>query len=229
MNQEKIGNFIKEIRKKKNLTQKELADKLGVTYQAVSKWENGLNIPDISIIRQISKMYDVDINEILDGEKKKNRKNILVIVIIVLAIILGISIFIIIKNKHSDNISLNPLTTSCSDFKISGSAAYNTKKTSIYISKIDYCGNEETDIYDSISCTLYEEKDGKSVVVNTCEDKNNMTLEEYLNNTSIKVDNYSSTCKVITNANLYLIINAKSGDNNKEYKIPIDLDESCNK
>ena len=44
MNQDKIGNFIKSIRLEHNLTQKELADKLGVTYQAVSKWENGKNL-----------------------------------------------------------------------------------------------------------------------------------------------------------------------------------------
>ena len=52
MNSEKIGKFIKEIRKKNNLTQKELADKYGVTYQAVSKWENGINLPDISLIKR---------------------------------------------------------------------------------------------------------------------------------------------------------------------------------
>ena len=54
MNQEKFGNFIKEIRKKNNLTQKQLAEKYNVTYQAVSKWENGKNMPDTSLIKQIS-------------------------------------------------------------------------------------------------------------------------------------------------------------------------------
>jgi transcriptional regulator with XRE-family HTH domain len=51
MNPEKIGQFIKEIRVKNNLTQKDLADKYNVTYQAVSKWENGKNLPDILLIR----------------------------------------------------------------------------------------------------------------------------------------------------------------------------------
>lgn len=227
MNQEKIGNFIKEIRKKNNLTQRELAQKLGVTYQAVSKWETGLNIPDISIIRQISKMYDIDIDEILDGEKKKKRKNISIIVIIVLIIILGISIFVIVKNKHSDNIELKSLSTSCNDFKIIGSAAYNTKKASLYISDIDYCGEQNNEVYDNISCTLYEEKNGNSVIVNSCENKNSVSLDDYLNDISIKVDNYSSTCKVITDANFYLIINAKLDGVNKEYKIPINLDNNC--
>ena len=52
MEQEKIGKFIKKIRVDNGLTQKDLADKLGVTYQAVSKWENGKNIPDIMILKQ---------------------------------------------------------------------------------------------------------------------------------------------------------------------------------
>ena len=55
MNQERIGKLIKEIRKDNNLTQKDLAKKLGVTYQAVSKWETGKNIPDIAILKKLVK------------------------------------------------------------------------------------------------------------------------------------------------------------------------------
>lgn len=51
MNQEKIGEFIKKLRQDNNLTQKDLANKYNVTYQAVSKWERGLNIPDISLLK----------------------------------------------------------------------------------------------------------------------------------------------------------------------------------
>ena len=74
MNQEKIGKLIKEIREKNHLTQGELADKLGVTYQAVSKWENGKNIPDIAILKRISELYDVDINTLLDLKKEKKKR-----------------------------------------------------------------------------------------------------------------------------------------------------------
>ena len=229
MNQEKIGNFIKEIRKQNNLTQKELADKLGVTYQAVSKWETGLNIPDIGIIRQISKMYNVDINEILDGEKKKKKKNIFILITIVLLVLFGISIFTIIKNKHSDDIHLKTLTTSCSDFKINGTVAYNEKKASLFISEIDYCGITDNKVYDSVSCTLYEEKDGNKVEINTCNNLENTTLENYLKKANIKVNNYSSTCKTIGDAKLYLEIKATSNSEDKEYVIPIDLDDSCMK
>ena len=226
MNQEKIGSFIKKIRKDNNLTQKELADKLGVTYQAVSKWENGLNIPDIGIIKEISKLYNIDINEMLDGERKK-KKNIFILITVILVILFGISISIIIKNIHNDDIKLNTLSTSCSDFKINGSVAYNEKRASLYISTLDYCGVSDNTVYDSISCTLYEEKDGKKVSINSCDNLNNTTLENYLKEARIKVNNYSSTCKIITDAKLYLEINATKNNDSKEYIIPIDLNDDC--
>ena len=76
MNQDKIGNFIKSIRLENNLTQKEFADILGVTYQAVSKWENGKNIPDIGILKEISERFNINIDEILSGEKKHNKNRL---------------------------------------------------------------------------------------------------------------------------------------------------------
>ena len=66
MEQDRFGKFIKEIRKKNNLTQKELADKYNVTYQAVSKWENGKNMPDISLIKKMSEDFQVSIDEMMD-------------------------------------------------------------------------------------------------------------------------------------------------------------------
>ena len=75
MDQEKFGNFIKEIRKNNHLTQKDLADKYGVTYQAVSKWENGKNMPDIALIKQISQDFNVDLADMFEGEYRINKKN----------------------------------------------------------------------------------------------------------------------------------------------------------
>jgi transcriptional regulator with XRE-family HTH domain len=69
MNQEKIGKFICELRKEKNLTQKELADKLNITDRAVSKWENGRGLPDLSLLMPLCKELDISINELLSGER----------------------------------------------------------------------------------------------------------------------------------------------------------------
>lgn len=74
MNQEKIGKFIAYCRKEKNMTQEELAQKLHLTDKAISKWENGRCLPDLSILEPLSKTLDVSINEILSGEKIKEEE-----------------------------------------------------------------------------------------------------------------------------------------------------------
>jgi len=67
----KIGAFLKELRKEKNITQEELADKMGVSRRTVSRWETGSNMPDMDILIDISDFYEVDLREILDGERKE--------------------------------------------------------------------------------------------------------------------------------------------------------------
>ncbi len=69
MNQEKIGKFIADSRKKKKYTQQTLAEKLGVTDRAISNWENGKNLPDISLFEPICKELDITLNELISGEK----------------------------------------------------------------------------------------------------------------------------------------------------------------
>ena len=100
---EELGNKILKIRKDNNLTQKELADKLGVTYQSVSKWERGINIPDLVIIRQICKEFNIDINDMLDTPKKNKKiyKYILIGIAALIVIILIISL-LLFKNKDKN-------------------------------------------------------------------------------------------------------------------------------
>lgn len=69
MNQEKIGKFILELRREKNMTQQELADKIDVTDRAISKWENGRGMPDLSLMIPLCKELDITINELISGEK----------------------------------------------------------------------------------------------------------------------------------------------------------------
>ena len=69
MNQIKIGKFIAECRKQKNLTQMQLAEKLNITDKAVSKWERGMAMPDSSIMLQLCDILDISVNELLNGEK----------------------------------------------------------------------------------------------------------------------------------------------------------------
>ena len=69
MNQEKIGKFILKCRKDKNLTQTELAENLGVTDKSVSNWENGRNMPDLSLFKPLCEILDISINDLISGEK----------------------------------------------------------------------------------------------------------------------------------------------------------------
>ena len=74
MNQEKIGKFISEKRKKQKLTQEQLAEKLNISKNAVSKWERGLNLPDVSIMQDLCKILDITLNELFIGEEISKEK-----------------------------------------------------------------------------------------------------------------------------------------------------------
>lgn len=79
MNQIQIGRFIAQNRKKANLTQLQLAEKLGITDKAISKWERGVSMPDTSLMLDLCEILCVSVNELLSGEKidmeKNNQKN----------------------------------------------------------------------------------------------------------------------------------------------------------
>lgn len=70
MNQKKTGEFLKTLRKEKGMTQEQLAEKFFVSGRTVSRWETGSNMPDLSILVELADFYDVDIREIIDGERK---------------------------------------------------------------------------------------------------------------------------------------------------------------
>ena len=75
MEQEKIGKFILQLRKEKNMTQKELAEKLGVTDRAISKWENGRGMSELSLMKALCDELDISVNELLSGLEIKRLKN----------------------------------------------------------------------------------------------------------------------------------------------------------
>ena len=75
MEQQKVGSFLKELRKEQNLTQEQFAEHLGVSGRTVSRWETGINMPDISLLVAIAEFYDVSISEIIDGERKSEKMN----------------------------------------------------------------------------------------------------------------------------------------------------------
>lgn len=226
MNQDKIGNFIKSIRLDNNLTQKEFANKFGVTYQAVSKWENGKNIPDISIIKSICEEYNLSIDEFL-GTSSNNKKRTNFLPYILLFIFLALGIFTII-HLNKNNFEFKMISANCKDFEVTGSMAFNNDKTSIYISEINYCGKEIEKKYDNINCVLYEDNGNTKKVVEKCEIGTNETLESYLKNVRFHIDNYNSVCKKNNENSYFLEIEAKRADEDvKMYKIPLRVSNDC--
>ena len=78
MNQEKIGKFIRKIRNERKMTQQELAEKIGITDRAISKWENGRGMPDIMFLIPLSNSLGITVLELLNGEKNVDENNAVV-------------------------------------------------------------------------------------------------------------------------------------------------------
>lgn len=73
MNNVKTGNLIKQLRKEKGLTQKDLAERLGITDKAISKWERGLSSPDIAPLEELSQILDITVLELIKGKRLKKK------------------------------------------------------------------------------------------------------------------------------------------------------------
>jgi len=104
MDNQKIGNLIKKRRKELELTQQQLADMLGVSFKSVSKWECGNSIPDISILKKVSDVLNITIEDLLEGKdhneviKSKKKNNYIYIILLVLIIVL---LFLLFNNKNN--------------------------------------------------------------------------------------------------------------------------------
>lgn len=155
MNQEKIGKFIAEKRKERNLTQEQLAEKLGVTNRSISNWENGKNMPDLSLFKPLCNELNISINELMSGEiidnknyinvleenivdmvsdledkKKKRKKRIFIFFIIFILVVL------LIRNLYMNyqiDVKYDKRVMQCSinneniEFVIKGQSMLNTK------------------------------------------------------------------------------------------------------
>lgn len=224
MNQDQLSNIIKDIRKSNNLTQKQLADKLNVTYQAVSKWENGKNFPDIAILKKISEEFNIDISFLL-GASKNNSNYLKKLVFFVIVIFI---ILIVVFSLKRDDFSFKKIGSLCDSFNITGSVAFNKDKTSIYISNIDYCGEEDKKVYSKITCSLYEKHNGEVILMSKCDVKENITLDNYLENLNINVNDYKSTCNLYKENDIYIEINLHDGtDKVLKFDIPLEFKDNC--
>ncbi len=225
MNQDKVSKMIKELRQKNGLTQRDFANMFNVSYQAVSKWERGINYPDISILKEICEKFNISIDEFLDTKVKKNNNYLILIIIISIITIILLSFGYYFLNKRDFEHKM--ITSNCKDFTVSGSIAYNKEKASIYISNINYCGNEHNIIYDQIDCNLYEDDGKTKILIESCDKEDNISISDYVRRINFSIDNYNKICKEYKESSLYLEINANKDNSIKAYKIPLKLSSSC--
>ena len=230
MNQEKIGKFILEQRKKMGITQAELAAQLAVTSQAVSKWERGLGIPDIEILKKLSEIFNVDIDELLEGNKKnkpKSGKNILIIAIV---IFLGILSIVIVGSFLKNNYIFNSIVTDSEIFSINGVITSYKDRQSIYISEIDYKLDNDN-IYEYLECFLIENLNGseQEIAIYVTEKNSEKTFNDLLKEVEFKIGNYTSMCRDLEEYKVYINIKAYKEDGSFDiFQVPLKLVDDCN-
>lgn len=230
MDLENIGKIIKELRIKNNMTQKEFAQKYNVTFQAVSKWENGINIPDAYLLKQISKDFNVSLDELYDGKiKSKNYKKIIVIILVILIIIIFV-LFILFHKNNENKFNFKTLSSTCSKFTINGNISYNKNQSSIYITNINYCGGDNNLKYKKFNCILYHKESEEDKVISKYDyDGKEITLEEFLKNVTFVKSDFNNKCNDYNNQSLYLKIEVFLDDNTSTiYKVPLELNK-CDK
>lgn len=242
MDQNKIGNYIKELRLKNNLSQSDLAKKLSVTNQAISKWENGRGIPDIEMLKQLSLIFNINVDDLINGGEKLPQKNTKKYVLLSLGIIIFVIslIALIIKISTNDNFEFNTIASDNDKFSIKGVIAYNKNKKSIYISDIKYAAaDDKEEEYVVLECILYETEGNNEKKISQCGDINNhkefekkdaKTLSTLLKDVEFNIDDYSCSCSEKKCNNLYLKVNALDINNKTiTYNIPIQVDNTCTK
>lgn len=157
MDNNKIGKLIAELRKKKGLTQQDLGDMVGVGFKAVSKWECGTTLPDITIINEVSKILGITTDELLAGElnkleevieekieepnndKKKKPKLIITISILTILLVFITSLFIY---QNSNKTYTYNLVSEKNDIYIRGKAYLKKDKITMNINELRFKDNE---------------------------------------------------------------------------------------
>ncbi len=204
MDNEKIGKFIAKLRKAKNLTQQQLGDLVGVGGKSVSKWERGINMPDVSIINELSKILGITSDELLKGEfdrkstNEEHRKIVhrkIHILLLSLLIIITVISTILLMYHFKNNTHKYWISSNNEEFEVTGYIEYDKNGFIVYINKI-YCDIEKckTDYIDDIqylitinNVVLYM-NNGNDMV------NNKTTIAEYLHDKVINInDKYKNS------------------------------------
>ncbi len=162
MDSGKIGAYIQLKRKNAGLTQTQLGDMLGITSKAVSKWETGVAIPDVSLFPELTKILNITIEELLQGEDnkvvppEKKKRNIIIALSIILSLvtILLITTIIYFKSNYK-KVEVYKLESANKDFYVEGSLTNVGDKSYLSITKVDYLGSD-INLFEEVDNFEYE-------------------------------------------------------------------------
>ena len=225
MNQKKIGKFINQKRKEKNLTQKQLAEYLGVTEKSISNWENGRNMPDLSLFEPLCKILNITINELMSGEAIANKdyqkkleeniinlalsntkrlhKRIVILLIVVTIVFIILLTGIILYRTIELDIDYDERMMSCSFddnkliYKVEGTSVFNTKYITKIVNDNKYLIFHSTINLYNINHNKWEyhESLGESLIGNRIPFGSSLELKE-------EKDKYSNVIAIYTNKSL---------------------------
>jgi len=212
----KSGQFISELRKEKCMTQADLGTILGVTDKTVSKWERGVNIPDILMIREIAKVFNVTADEILSAERDKtdvstilkfyrNKKLRYALIGIGSVFILFTLVLLVYFTNNYDKSKVYKFYNVTDDYEISGYIYGIGKQVRVVLDDLKL---ENTKEYDNLKITNYTLKLylGNNVVYS---EKNNFDIDEYIFFYRM-IDKLENLSVIASNTNLSLNINSGS-------------------
>ncbi len=156
MDQEKVGKFIAKLRKEKNITQSQLADKLGTNVKTISRWETGATLFDISYLKQLCDIFEINELELLKGERlkefediKNQKKKIIrkASLICICIVILFLLIIVMLMFKYNyNNCYIYTLMSKNKDFLINGVIINTPEKDIISLNSIENLTNFDLDI-----------------------------------------------------------------------------------
>lgn len=242
MDKDKIGAYIKAKRNELGYSQKELAEQLHVTPQAISKWENGRGLPDIEIIKDMSTIFKVNMEDVLNGEEslpqstpqspKKFYYIIASLLIIICIGIVGAFVHKASMNAEGSNFEFMGVSSNNDSFSIKGVAAYSKEQKSLYISSIKYT-DECRDLYTAVELGIYEVEDGvlrEVASVGSLEEAtytDGKHLPDILESIDVKIDQLDTTCSDISTS-LEMMVSAKRIDGVIiTFEVPLEIGESC--
>lgn len=231
MNQEDVGKYIKKLRVSNGLSQSALADKLGVTFQAVSKWENGRNLPDMQTLSMISTLFNVDIDSIIGAKRNLKSNNKPLVILVLLMLILSLIILIVsskgfFASDSSKMFYVKELNSANTNYVLHGNITQYNNYSTFLVNSLSYTGKQDKTIYKEINCVLYREYANSKSVIKECGSKSNISIKDYLKSLKIRVDNYDNICPDYINTKYHIeLVITDDESNDIIHLIPIDIND----